>query len=142
MLARNGWMMEVGIAAEGGVMADHRNHVLRGIGIGAAPGALLWVIGAVIGGEAMLSFGVIGILVGVVGMIIGGVVGAGAERNAASDSGRSRASMGAVIGCIPGVVLLFVVTRVGLLVMLVGGLIGASIGGRMSAGGRRPNPAH
>lgn len=122
-------------------MVDRTNRVFRGIAIGAAPGVLLWVIGAIIGGEALLSFGVIGILLGIVGMVIGGVVGAGAEREPGSDAGPSRAGIGAVIGCIPGVALLFVVTRLAIPVILVGGLIGAYVGGRTGAGGR-PTPAN
>jgi hypothetical protein len=123
-------------------MATRTNRVLRGIAIGATPGVLLWVIGAIVGGEALLSFGVIGILVGVVGMVIGGVVGAGAERASAADTGPTKAAMGAVIGCVPGFVMLFLVTRIGILLILVGGLIGASIGGRISTGGDRPTPVH
>jgi hypothetical protein len=123
-------------------MATRTNRVLRGIAIGATPGVLLWVIGAIVGGEALLSFGVIGILVGVVGMVIGGVVGAGAERASAADTGPTKAAMGAVIGCVPGFVMLFLVTRIGILLILVGGLIGAYIGGRISTGGDRPTPVH
>jgi hypothetical protein len=115
--------------------------VFVGIAIGLTPGVLLWVIGAIVGGEALLSFGVIGILLGIVGMVIGGVVGSRAERSG-SDARTSKAGIGAVIGCIPGVALLFFMTRIGIPVILVGGLIGAFLGGRLGASGGRPTPVH
>ena len=122
-------------------MADRRNRVFTGMAIGMTPGVLLWVIGAIIGGEALLSFGVIGVLLGIVGMVVGGVVGSGGARSGSAE-GTSKAGIGAVIGCIPGIVVLFFMTRLGIPIILVGGLIGAFIGGRMGAGGGRPTPAH
>ena len=121
-------------------MAGRASRVFTGIAIGAAPGVLVWVIGAIIGGEALLSFGVIGILLGLVGMVIGGVVGAGARRP--GSAGHSKAALGAMVGCVPGIVLLFFMTRIGIPVVLLGGLIGAYVGGRTDAGGGRPTPAH
>ena len=123
-------------------MANGTKRVLSGIGLGALPGVVLWVIGAIIGGEAMLSFGAIGILVAVVGMIIGGVVAGGARSTSGSDARTSAAGIGAVIGCVPGIALIFIMTRLAIPVMLVGGLIGAYIGRHTGSGGGRPTAVH
>lgn len=48
-------------------MASRTGRVFSGLAIGAAPGIALFLIGIVVGGEAMLSFGVIGILLAIVG---------------------------------------------------------------------------
>ena len=122
-------------------MASRTNRVLLGVTVGVTPGIALWVIGALLGGEALLSFGVIGILVSIVGMVIGGVVGAGAP-GSGTGTGSSKAAIGAMIGCIPGLVLLFFMTRVGVPIILVGGLIGAFVGGRIGAGGGTPTTVH
>lgn len=127
-------------------MTARSNRRLMGALIGAVPGALLWVVGAIVGGEALLSFGVIGIMVAVVGMIIGGVVAGGASPVADGSQpvagGTSKAAIGAVLGVIPGVVLLFIMTRLAIPVMLVGGVLGAMIGGRLGPGSTPPRPVH
>lgn len=123
-------------------MATRTHRAFQGMAIGAIPGAALWVIGAIIGGEAFLSFGVLGILLGFAGIVIGASVAAGPSDRSESSAGRSHATIGAVIGCVPGIVLLFVVTRFGVLAILVGGLIGAAVGDRIRTGGDRPTPVH
>lgn len=56
-------------------MASRTGRVFSGLAIGAAPGIALFLIGIVVGGEAMLSFGVIGILLAIVGAVVGAIVG-------------------------------------------------------------------
>ena len=38
-------------------MAARTSHVSLGIVVGATPGVVVWVIGAILGGDALLSFG-------------------------------------------------------------------------------------
>jgi len=120
-------------------MATRADRVFQGMVIGAIPGAALWVIGAIVGGEAFLSLGVIGILLGFAGIVIGASVGAGSREQSGS-AGRSRSTPGAVIGSLPGVVMLFFATRLGVVAILVGGLIGAAVGGRIGARRDRRSP--
>jgi hypothetical protein len=55
-------------------MASRTGRLMTGMAIGAAPGIALFFIGIIVGGEAALSFGVIGTLLAIVGVVVGAVI--------------------------------------------------------------------
>ena len=101
---------------------------MTGIAVGAAPGIALFFIGIIVGGEAALSFGVIGILLAIVGAVVGAVIG-GSKKEA--DRGTAPV-VGAIVGAIPGLVMIFIQTRLAFPIILVGALIGWFIGTRIT----------
>ena len=108
-------------------MAGRANRVLAGAAIGATPGILLVGVGVIVGGEPALSFGTIGIVLAIVGAAVGAVVGG----SRASIDGSSAPIVGAVVGAIPGLVLIFIQTRLAFPVILAGSLVGWLVGSRI-----------
>ena len=111
-------------------MASGPRRAVNGAVIGAIPGIVLFVAGMIVGGEAMLSFGVIGMMVALVGVIVGGVVGASGGGEKAGNA----PMIGAIVGAVPGVAMIFIQTRLAFPVMLIGALLGWFIGTRVSHG--------
>jgi hypothetical protein len=104
--------------------------VLTGAAFGTVPGATTFVAGMIIGGEAALSLGAIGMLLAAGGGLIGSAVG-----GAIHGGGVHRATItGAIIGVVPGLAMVPIQSRVGLPVMLIGGIVGAMIGNRIGHG--------
>lgn len=122
-------------------MANRMRRLVTGGLIGALPGVALFLIGALFyaGTEAALSFGAIGILLAIAGIPVGAFV-------AAQTRGEPRVTrptvIGALLGTVPGVALIFVYTRLAFPVILIGGLVGAFIGSRSGHGGSRRSPVH
>ena len=75
-------------------------------------------------GQAQLSVGVIGLMIAIVGVIAGAILGA--QRDL-----RTRPMIvGIIVGALPGLAMVFVLTRLALPVLLVGAVAGGIIGGR------------
>lgn len=108
-------------------MANRTNRTWIGAAIGVVPGVLLWIVGIIVGGEAMLSFGVIGIFLAVIGAVVGAIVGAGMS----DPSTDWPAIAGAMIGAVPGLVMIFGPTMPAFPVILIGALFGWSLGRRL-----------
>lgn len=110
--------------------------VVTGVALGIVPGATTLVAGMIIGGEAALSLGAIGILVAGIGAVIGASVGGTMHGGGAHRAGVT----GAIIGVVPGLAMIPVQARLGFPVMLIGGIVGALIGSRTGHGSSGAHP--